>query len=133
MSDATRHFFFSSWPEFYDRLMVPVFFEPYACRLAECLKGMTSGDVLEIAAGTGVVTRELIKTLPDSVAITATDLSQPMLDRAQSHPGSERVRWQQADALALPFEDSSFDVTCASSGSCSLPTSEPPSARRCVC
>jgi hypothetical protein len=50
---------------------------------------MTSGHVLEIAAGTGVVTRELIRMLPKSVAITATDLSQPMLDRAQSHPGSD--------------------------------------------
>jgi SAM-dependent methyltransferase len=110
MSNPTRHFFSGSWPEFYDRLMVPVFFEPYARRLAERLKGMTSGHVMEIAAGTGVVTRELIRKLPDSVSITATDLSQPMLDRAQSHPGSERVRWQQADALALPFDDSSFDA-----------------------
>jgi SAM-dependent methyltransferase len=57
-----------------------------------------------------VVTRELMRTLPDSVTITATDLSQPMLDRAQSRSGSERVRWQQADALALPFEGSSFDA-----------------------
>jgi SAM-dependent methyltransferase len=113
MSDAACHFFSGSWPEFYDRLMVPVFFEPYARRLAERLKGMKSGHVLEIAAGTGVVTRELMNTLPDSVTITATDLSQPMLDRAQSHPGSERVRWQQADALGLPFEDSAFDaVVC---------------------
>jgi hypothetical protein len=65
MSDATRHFFSGSWPEFYDRLMVPVFFEPYARRLAERLKDMTSGHVMEIAAGTGVVTRELIRTLPE--------------------------------------------------------------------
>ena len=65
---------------------------------------------MEVAAGTGVMTRELIRALPDSVAITATDLSQPMLDRAQSHPGSDRVRWQQADALALPFGDASFDA-----------------------
>jgi SAM-dependent methyltransferase len=109
MSNAARAFF-GSWPEFYDRLMVPVFFEPYARLLAERLKGMTSGHVLEIAAGTGVVTRELMRMLSDPVAITATDLSQPMLDCAQSHPGSQRVRWQQADALALPFGDSIFDA-----------------------
>ena len=53
MSDATRHFFSGSWPEFYDRLMVPVFFGPYALRLAERLEGMTSGRVLEIAAESG--------------------------------------------------------------------------------
>ncbi len=110
MSNATRHFFSGSWPEFYDRLMVPVFFEPYARRLAERLKSMTAGHVLEISAGTGVMTRELVRTLSEPIAITATDLSQPMLDRAQSHPGSDRVRWQQADALALPFDDTSFDA-----------------------
>jgi hypothetical protein len=39
--------------EFCDRLMVPIFFEPYAHRLAELLKGATSGQVLQIEAGTG--------------------------------------------------------------------------------
>jgi ubiquinone/menaquinone biosynthesis C-methylase UbiE len=110
MSDATRHFFSGSWSEFYDRLMVPVFFEPYPRHLAERLKGMTSGHVLEIAAGTGVVTRELMRTLPHSVAITA-NRSQPAHARPCAiHPGSERVRWQQADALALPFDDFRFDA-----------------------
>jgi SAM-dependent methyltransferase len=81
MSDATRAYL-GSWPEFYDRLLVPVLFEPYARLLAGRLQGVTSGNVLEIAAGTGVVTRELIRTLPEAVGITATDLNQPMLDRA---------------------------------------------------
>ena len=72
--------------------------------------------MLEIAAGTGALTRELVRTLPASVTITATDLSHPMLDRAQSHPGSERVRWQQADALALPFDDSTFDAIACQFG-----------------
>ena len=112
MSDATRAYL-GSWPEFYDRLLVPVLFEPYARLLAGRLQGMTSGNVLEIAAGTGVVTRELIRTLPEEVGITATDLNQPMLDRAQSYAGAERVRWQQADALALPFGDGSFEcIVC---------------------
>ena len=112
MSDATRAYL-GSWPEFYDRLLVPVLFEPYARLLAGRLRGMTSGNVLEIAAGTGVVTRELIRTLPEAVGITATDLNQPMLDRAQSYAGAERVRWQQADALALPFGDGSFEsIVC---------------------
>jgi hypothetical protein len=51
MSDATRAYL-GSWPEFYDRLLVPVLFEPYARLLAGRLQGMTSGNVLEIAAGT---------------------------------------------------------------------------------
>ena len=120
MSDATRAYL-GSWPEFYDRLLVPVLFEPYARLLAGRLRGMTSGNVLEIAAGTGVVTRELIRTLPEAVGITATDLNQPMLDRAQSYAGAERVRWQQADALALPFGDGSFECTGAASRSQTRP------------
>ena len=45
--------FVGSYPEFYDRLLVPVLFAPYARILAERVRGMTVGNVLEIAAGTG--------------------------------------------------------------------------------
>jgi len=112
MSGAIR-LFVGSYPEFYDRLLVPVLFAPYARILAERLRGMTVGNVLEIAAGTGVVTRALVHTLPEAVNITATDLNPPMLDRARSHSGMDRVHWQQADALALPFREDEFDcVIC---------------------
>ena len=112
MSDMDRSFA-GLMPEFYDRILVPVMFEPFAQDLAERLGGMTSGHVLEIAAGTGVVTRALTRVLPAEVAITATDLNPAMLDQAKSHSGLERVRWQEADALALPFPDRLFDcVLC---------------------
>jgi SAM-dependent methyltransferase len=112
MSEPMR-LFVGSYPEFYDRLLVPVLFAPYARTLAARLSGMTVGNVLEIAAGTGVVTRALVHTLPEAVSITATDLNLPMLDRARSHTGMERVHWQRADAMALPFEEHEFDcVIC---------------------
>jgi ubiquinone/menaquinone biosynthesis C-methylase UbiE len=105
--------FAGSMPEFYDRILVPVMFEPFARDLVERLRGMNSGHVIEIAAGTGVVTRALARSLPAAVAITATDLNPAMLDQAKSHSGMERVRWQEADALALPFGDRLFDyVVC---------------------
>ncbi len=105
--------FVGSYPEFYDRLLVPVLFAPYARILAERLKGMTVENVLEIAAGTGTVTRALVHALPEAVTITATDLNLPMLDRARSHPGMCRVHWQQADALAPPFGEHEFNcVIC---------------------
>ena len=83
--------FVGSYPEFYDRLLVPVLFGPYARILAERLRGMTVGNVLEIAAGTGVVTRALVHTLPEAVNITATDLNPPMLDRPRSHARMDRA------------------------------------------
>jgi SAM-dependent methyltransferase len=90
-----------------------VLFEPYARLLADRLKALTSGNVLELAAGTGVVTRALVRTLPEKVNITATDLNQPMLDRAQTHAGMGRIRWQTANALTLPFDEGTFDcIVC---------------------
>src|SRR6516164_6574166 len=108
--------FVGSYPEFYDRLLVPVLFAPYARILADRLRGMTVGNVLEIAAGTGVVTRALVHTLPEAVNITATDLNPPMLDRARSHAGMARVHWQQANALALPFGEHEFDCAICQFG-----------------
>ena len=70
-------------------------------------------NVLETAAGTGIVTRALARILPSDVSITATDLNEPMIALAQSNLGSERILWRQADALDLPFGDAEFDaVVC---------------------
>ena len=105
--------FAGSIPAFYDRYLGPLLFEPYAADLARRLADLRSGRVLETAAGTGIVTRMLIQTLPEAVAIVATDLNQPMLDFAAAQPGRARVEWRQADALSLPFEKDSFNaVVC---------------------
>ena len=112
MSDMNRSFA-GLMPEFYDRILVPVMFEPFALDLAERLRGITTGQVLEVAAGTGVVTRALARLLPAEASITATDLNPAMLDRAKSHRGLDRVQWQVADALAVPFAHRQFDcVVC---------------------
>jgi ubiquinone/menaquinone biosynthesis C-methylase UbiE len=77
--------------------------------------------VLETAAGTGVVTRALAMHLPDDVGITATDLNEPMLAQAQSALSGTRVKWRQADALALPFDAASFDVVACQFGAMFFP------------
>jgi SAM-dependent methyltransferase len=66
--------------------------------------------VLEVAAGTGVVTRQLANALPAGVSILATDLSQPMLDQAAAAGTTRPVEWRQADAMQLPYPDEAFDV-----------------------
>jgi ubiquinone/menaquinone biosynthesis C-methylase UbiE len=105
--------FAGSIPAFYDRYMGPLLFEPYAADLAGRLRDLRSGRVLETAAGTGIVTRMLVRVLSGAVAIIATDLNQPMLDFAAAQPGAERVEWRQVDAVSLPFEEDSFDaVVC---------------------
>jgi ubiquinone/menaquinone biosynthesis C-methylase UbiE len=109
----TDSVFSGSIPVFYDRHLGPLFFERYATDLADRLAYLKEGRVLETAAGTGIVTRMLARKFPEAVEIVATDLNQPMLDFAMMQPGAARVTWRQADALALPFADKSFDaVVC---------------------
>ena len=101
-------------PENYDRYLGPVIFEPYAEDLVSRLKGKRFERVLEIACGTGIVTRRLRDVLPATTEIVATDLNPDMFEFAKAKfKNGENVRWQQADASALPFPDDSFDaVVC---------------------
>jgi ubiquinone/menaquinone biosynthesis C-methylase UbiE len=96
-------------------------FSPYADGLAARLVNLEQGCVLETAAGTGVVTRALVSTLPRDVTIVATDLNQPMLDYASSQLSSERVTWRQADAQLLPFGNSMFDAVVCQFGAMFFP------------
>ena len=110
---TTDRLFAGSIPDIYDRFLVPLIFESYAIDLAERIARADPRDVLETAAGTGVLTRAMAAKLPAHARIVATDLNQPMLDHAASRLHDGRIAWRQADALALPFQDQVFDiVTC---------------------
>ena len=114
--------FTGSIPENYDRHMVPLIFEPYAADMAQRAAALSPGAVLEIAAGSGVVTRALAPRLAAGARYTVTDLNQPMLDYAASRQGADsRVAWRQADALALPFEAAAFDLVCCQFGAMFFP------------
>jgi SAM-dependent methyltransferase len=113
--------FVGSIPALYERYLVPLIFAPYAADLAARVAAAGPSHVLEIAAGTGVVTRALAARLPQTATIVATDLNQAMLDQAQA-AGTERpVEWRQADALQLPFPDASFDAVACQFGAMFFP------------
>ena len=109
-NSETDKVFTGSIPKLYERYLVPLIFEPYATDLGNRLASRTLTRVLEIAAGTGVVTRKLASVLPESVSIVATDLNQSMLDMASAVGTSRPVEWRQADAMQLPFGDATFDA-----------------------
>ena len=112
-SSGTDKVFAGSIPKFYDTYLVPLLFEPYAADLVNRLASRSLSRVLEVAAGTGVVTRALASVLPERVSIVATDLNQPMLDQASALGTARAVEWRQADAMQLPFQDGTFDaVVC---------------------
>jgi SAM-dependent methyltransferase len=105
--------FVGSIPKLYESYLVPLIFEPYAQDLATRLVSTSPDRVLEVAAGTGVVTRALARLLPQHTSIVATDLNQPMLDQAAALGTVRAVDWRQADAMQLPFPDGAFDtVVC---------------------
>jgi ubiquinone/menaquinone biosynthesis C-methylase UbiE len=113
--------FSGSIPSLYDRYLGPLIFEPYAEDLASRLAALQPARVLETAAGTGIVTRALLRALPADAHIVATDLNQPMLDHAAQQVSSDRVTWQTADAQALPFADQSFDAVVCQFGAMFFP------------
>lgn len=106
---STDTIFAGSIPATYDKLMVPMLFEPYAADVAERARQFAPRDILETAAGTGVVTQAIHRAVPDA-RIVATDLNPAMLEVAAGHLRSDKIRYQAADAQDLPFEDLSFDL-----------------------
>ena len=109
--------FVGAIPELYEKHLVPVIFDPFAEDLVSRVGRRERGEILEIACGTGVVTRKLIPCLSGAARLTATDLNEAMLKVAQSNaPASPHVRWQTADGMTLPFDDASFDTVICEFG-----------------
>ncbi|WP_120501467.1 class I SAM-dependent methyltransferase [Roseovarius sp. EL26] len=114
--------FEGSIPEIYDAYLVPLIFEEFAVEMADQVAKAAPREVLETAAGSGVVTRALAPILSGDARYLVTDLNSPMLDRAQQQqPPDERITWQRADALDLPFENNRFDVVCCQFGAMFFP------------
>jgi ubiquinone/menaquinone biosynthesis C-methylase UbiE len=119
---AADKVFAGSIPETYERFLVPLIFESYALDLAEKLAEIKPRDVLETAAGTGVLTRAIASRLPVHARIVATDFNQPMLDHARTRLSHDnRIEWRKVDALALPFADQSFDAVACQFGAMFFP------------
>jgi len=120
-SPKTDKVFAGSIPKLYETYLVPLIFEPYAVDLVGRLRTRPLSHVLEIAAGTGVVTRALASKLPESADIIATDLNQAMLDQASAVGTKRKIEWRQADAMQLPFQDASFDAVACQFGAMFFP------------
>ena len=118
-SDSDK-LFAGSIPRLYQDYLVPLIFQPYATAMAALVAARPVTRALEVAAGTGVVTRALAFALPTEAEIIATDLNQPMLDLAREvrHPAAS---WRQADAQHLPFADGYFDVVVCQFGAMFFP------------
>ena len=90
--------FTGSIPENYDQGLAPYLFDGYADDLARRVSALRPRTVLELAAGTGILSRKLRDSLPNDSDLVASDLNAPMLDiaRTKFQPG-ESVRFDQPE------------------------------------
>lgn len=109
--------FVGSIPAYYDKGLVPNIFEDYADELCRRVVDLAPSSVLELAAGTGVVTERLVNALPTECSVVATDLNEPMLEITRSKVGKAgNLTLQTVDAMALPFDEASLDVIACQFG-----------------
>jgi len=99
----------------YDQFFGPLFFEPYAIEVAKRIEPAPAPDaiVLEIAAGTGRVTRHIRQRISPSAKLIASDINEEMLAVAKNKLSHLDIDWQKIDAQQLPFNDNSIaQVVC---------------------
>lgn len=109
--------FSGSIPAFYDNCLGAAWFGKFAADLARRLPTDPGGDVLEIACGTGLMTRHLRERLDPRRKLVATDHSEAMLDYARGKLAAlQGIEWRQADATKLPVADGEFAAVACSFG-----------------
>lgn len=108
--------FSGSIPRNYDQHLGPLFFEPFAQDLGAYIEVLGPSAVLELACGTGRLTRHLATRLASSTRIVATDINPAMLAHAQRSLPVDRLEWNTVDAVTLPYFDASFDLVVVQFG-----------------
>jgi len=118
MGDDAARRWVDTMAEAYERWLVPAVFRPFAVDLARRVAAVAPHRILELAAGTGVLTRQLVAAVAPA-EVTATDLNDTMVDVGRRQvPGA---RWRQADATHLPFDDAPYDLVACQFGAMFFP------------
>jgi len=108
-----------SAPAIYQEFLVPAMFAPFAKRVVEhgCVR--PGSRVLDVACGTGVVSRAAAILAGPGGSVAGVDLGEPTVAIARSHPAEENaapIDYAQADATVLPFDAEDFDVVLCQQG-----------------
>lgn len=100
----------------YEDYLGAFLFEPFAIDLARRINWAGVGQVLELACGSGRLTRHIAEQLPPNGTLTATDLNEDMISVAKTKVPSGKVNWATADMQDIPFKDGSFDLVVCQFG-----------------
>ena len=104
-----------STPELYERYLVPAITSLWAADLIDRMPLRPDDRVLDVACGTGVVTRLAAERVATG-RVVGLDLNPGMLAVARIAGEGAATEWLKGSALALPFEDSCFDVVLCQLG-----------------
>jgi ubiquinone/menaquinone biosynthesis C-methylase UbiE len=115
-AEQTPIAFSGSIPKNYDAFLGPLFFELYAIDLASRIKKLQPSNILELASGTGRLTKLLPAVASKSASVIASDINPAMVSFGQKEVNAENVKWQVADAISLPFADETFDCVVVQFG-----------------
>lgn len=105
---------FGSFAEHYDRLLVPAMFAPLAGAVAVAVEAAPGDRALDVACGTGALTRVLAERVSPGGEVTGLDVAEGMLAVARSHGGG--IDYVEGAAAVLPFEDGRFTVVTCQQG-----------------
>ena len=104
-------------PDNYERYFVPAIGAPLAAELVDVAALRPGERVLDVACGTGIVTRFAAERVGADGAVAGVDINPGMLGVARSAARPELgIDWHEASAEALPFEDETFDVVLCQMG-----------------
>jgi ubiquinone/menaquinone biosynthesis C-methylase UbiE len=102
--------------EDYERYIIPAYFRQFAERLVTLAAPWPGERVLDVACGTGVVTRLIPERVGPSGYVTGLDMSPGMLAVARSVLDDPNVTWEEGNAVELPFAEDAFDVVTCQQG-----------------
>ena len=103
-------------PKFYDSYLGPMFFEPYAIDMAKRIQKIAPLNLLELASGTGRLTKLLKGVSATNAVIIASDINPAMVKYGEALVQDDTIKWVQADAVTLPFNNESFDCVVVQFG-----------------
>ncbi|HTI54031.1 MAG TPA: methyltransferase domain-containing protein [Verrucomicrobiae bacterium] len=118
MSESERWQLGGNAPEVYERELVPAIFAPWAPLLVAKVALREGEHALDVACGTGVVTRLAAARLGREGHVVGLDLNPGMLARARAAapPDGAAVEWREGDAGAMPFGSATFDAVLCQLG-----------------
>ena len=105
-------------PAAYERYIIPAFMGAWAQDLVETAAVHAGERVLDVACGTGVVTRQAAAVAGALGQIVGLDVNTGMLEMARqiSPPEGATITWREGDVTEMPFPDASFDVILCQQG-----------------